>query len=119
MRNKFLAFCSLLILNNVVFSQEISLEPGYSDYDKHKAVITCMQYMYVEKHQQEPAEENLFPLCEQRFLALSRTLPHSEFIKARASNDEKLLKVYYDALFGIPAEEIKPDASIPQSPNIN
>lgn len=120
MRNKFLIFCGFLVLNNMSFAQEIPLEPGYTDYDKHKAVITCMQYMYVERHQQAPSEEDIFPLCEQRFLALSRTLSHDEFVKARSSDDEKVAKVYYDALFGIPSEEIKPDnAAIPQAPNSN
>lgn len=119
MRNKFLLLCGFFIAQHASFAQEITLEPGYTDYDKHKAVITCMQYIYVEKHQQVPAEEDVFPLCEQRFLALSRTLSHDDFIKALAASDEKLLKVYYDTLFGIPSEPITSgELAIPNLPKI-
>lgn len=106
MRNKFLLFCGFFMAHCASFAQDIPLEPGYTDYDKHKAVITCMQYIYVEKHQQAPAEEDVFPLCEQRFLVLSRTLSHDDFKKALTASDDKLLKVYYDTLFGIPLEPI-------------
>lgn len=119
MRNKFLAICGFLALNMSVFAQNLPLEPGYTDYDKHKAVITCMQYQYVEKYQQTPADENLFPLCEQRFLELSRTMSHDDFVKALSASDERLLKVYYDTLFGIPSEEIKIDTPAPSNPNSN
>lgn len=116
MRNKFLLFCGFFIIHCAGWAQDIPLEPGYTDYDKHKAVITCMQYIYVEKHQQAPAEEDVFPLCEQRFLALSRTLSHDDFVKALAASDEQLLKIYYDTLFGIPSEPIPADTpSIPRA----
>lgn len=120
MRNKFLLLCGFFMAHGASFAQEIPLESGYTDYDKHKAVITCMQYIYVEKHQQAPAQEDAFPLCEQRFLALSRTLSHDDFIKALTASDEKLLKVYYDTLFGIPSEPITSgDLAIPKVPEVS
>ncbi|WP_147628806.1 hypothetical protein [Pelistega indica] len=88
------------------------LEPGYTDYDKHKAVITCMQQIYVKNYQEMPTDEDFFPLCEQRFNVLSRSLTHDEFIHAKAESlNDKITEnstgnLYYDALFGYPNAEL-------------
>lgn len=80
----------------------------YRDYDRYKAVSTCMLKVYVERYQHEPAEENLFPLCEQRYLTLHNTLPFEEFIQYKLSPahaesaDQRTGNRYYDTLYGVP-----------------
>ncbi|WP_159990538.1 hypothetical protein [Pelistega ratti] len=117
----------MYILGLFLSMNTYALEPEYTAYDKHKAVITCMQHIYLEKYQEIPAEEDAFPLCEQRFLSLSRTLPHKDFLIAKntlsslenASSSvnttdhsiEKTTNIYYDMMLGIPTEIIQTDKS--------
>ncbi|NOL48923.1 hypothetical protein HKX40_02035 [Pelistega europaea] len=123
MRNSFLrkgyvfsVFFILMSNSFIAYAQDIPLEPGYTAYDKHKAVNTCMQYLYVTRFKEIPADENMFPLCEQRFLALSRKLSHEQFIKERAESSphqqQHTFNTYYDTLFGIPPA----DLSLPSTP---
>lgn len=102
---------ALLCWCEPVYAQTIPLEAGYTAYDQHKAVISCMQYIYIQHYSDIPAEEDMFPLCEQRFLALSRQLTHEQFVKERAEQPspqgQHTFNTYYDTLFGIPPIEMK------------
>lgn len=118
MKNNFLLKLLLVFLMGLGVSQaqNIPLEPGYTDYDKHKAVITCMQYIYINQYKDFPADNDMFPVCEQRFLALSRQLSHEQFVKQRAEQGEHhqqhTFNTYYDVLFGIPPDDLN-DTSTP------
>lgn len=113
----------LLLLATLLFSlQSVSYaqEPSYRDYDKHKAVSTCMEKIYLDRYQFEPADENAFPLCEQRFRELSQTLNHREFLKAKnqlpvTADGNTVSNPYYDTLFG----QFRAEQSSPQSPQSN
>lgn len=96
------------------YGDEVPLEPGYTAYDKHKAVITCMQYSYAQQGNDRPADATMFPTCEQRFLDLSRQLSHEQFVEQRAAQnphqEHHTFNTYYDVLFGIPPKtEISDD----------
>lgn len=99
-----LGFIACLAITTAQAQETVPLEPGYTNYDKHLAVNTCMEYIYLQQYATEPANSDFFPLCEQRFLELSRRLSHEQFIKQRQAqitpeND------YYQILFGIPSRE--------------
>lgn len=101
-----LGFIGYLTITTAQAQESVPLEPGYTNYDKHLAVNTCMEYIYLQQYATEPANTDFFPLCEQRFLDLSRRLSHEQFIKQRQAqitpeND------YYQTLFGLPPRELQ------------
>lgn len=110
----------LSVLNHrLIFADET----GYRDYDKHKAVSTCMEKIYLERYQTEPAQEDVFHLCEQRYRELSHTLSHTDFLKAK--NETPVLgadgsfapNIYYDTLFGRLRSSELPNANSSELPN--
>lgn len=96
----------LLSFPTVQAQESLPLEPGYTEFDHYLAVNTCMEYIYIQQYTDEPAEQDAFPLCQQRFLDLSRRLSHEQFVKQRqeqmnSEND------YYQTLFGFPPKELQ------------
>lgn len=53
----------------------------YSQFDKERAVITCMTAAYATHYMDDPAETDMFPECESRFEKLKATLPYAEYVR--------------------------------------
>ena len=53
----------------------------YSQFDKERAIITCMTAEYATRYQDDPAEADMFPECEARFEKLKATLPYAEYVR--------------------------------------
>lgn len=51
----------------------------YSEADRQKAIIMCMTAEYVKFYQEYPAEEDVMPLCHQRFEQLITEIPYAEY----------------------------------------
>ncbi len=83
-------------------------EKAYPQYEKEKAIIFCMTREYVLQHQEEPAEEDLFPECESRFAKLQATIPYNTYKAVRDKGymlykdkqSAELLEKYYSILMG-------------------
>ncbi len=59
--------------------QEVAGE--YSQFDRERAIITCMTAEYATRYTDDPAETDMFPECEARFKKLKDTLPYSEYMR--------------------------------------
>ena len=53
----------------------------YSQFDKERAIITCMTAEYATNYMDDPAETDMFPECESRFEKLKSTLPYAEYVR--------------------------------------
>ncbi len=109
---------TLSVLNHrLIFADET----GYRDYDKHKAVNTCMEKIYLEQYQYEPAQEDVFHLCEQRYRELTQVLSHNDFLQSKNQTpiqqaDGKFApNPYYDTLFGrIQVQDLHQNLHLPK-----
>ena len=96
-------------------------ETGYRDYDKHKAINTCMEKIYLERYQYEAAGQDEFYLCEQRYRELTQTLSHADFLQAKNQTPVQQAdgrfapNIYYDTLFGrVQTPASPPDFNLPK-----
>lgn len=53
----------------------------YTQFDKERAIITCMTAEYATRYSDDPAESDMFPECEARFEKLKATLPYAEYVR--------------------------------------
>ncbi len=60
-------------------SHEVSDE--YSQFDRERAIVTCMTAEYATRYTDDPAETDMFPECEARYEKLKKTLPYSEYVR--------------------------------------
>ncbi|NLY63893.1 MAG: hypothetical protein GX070_02915 [Alcaligenaceae bacterium] len=103
--NKWLMACITLC---AALPAAYARQQAYPQYEKEKAIIFCMTREYVLNYQDEPAEEDLFPECETRFLKLQETVPYEKYKAIRDKgymiyqDDETthILNEYYGILTG-------------------
>ncbi|MBK1780465.1 hypothetical protein JHL22_04480 [Advenella sp. WQ 585] len=83
-------------------------EQAYPQYEKEKAIVFCMTREYVLLYQEEPAEVDLFPVCESRFATLETRIPYDNYKAVRDKGymlykdkqSAELLEKYYSILMG-------------------
>ena len=65
----------------VVLLHDTDTTDDYTEFDKERAVITCMTAEYATRYTDDPAESDMFPECEKRYEKLKATLPYSEYMR--------------------------------------
>ena len=129
MRKSKLVFVSIALLGLILglivsfFNHQLIFadETGFRDYDKHKAINTCMEKIYLERYQYEAAEQDAFYLCEQRYRELTQTLSHVDFLQAKnqtpiqQADGHFAPNIYYDTLFDrVLTPAAPPDFNLPK-----
>lgn len=60
-------------------SRQNEVVADYSQFDRERAIITCMTAEYATLYTDDPAESDMFPECEARFEKLKATVPYTEY----------------------------------------
>ena len=83
-------------------------EQTYPNHEREKAIIFCVTREYVLQYQEEPAEKDLFPVCESRFAELESSIPYEKYKAVRDkgymiypdNQSTELMEKYFDILMG-------------------
>lgn len=94
----------------VMMAASHAQEQTYPQYEKEKAIIFCMTREYLLQHQEEPAEKDMFPVCESRFAELENSIPYEKYKAVRDkgymiykdNQSAELLEKYFGILMGKP-----------------
>src|SRR5690606_18073559 len=79
-------FLVLFIVSAIAYLLVILLRDSeaisdYTEFDKERAIITCMTAEYATRYTDDPAESDMFPECEKRYEKLKATLPYAEYVR--------------------------------------